>query len=436
MCKKYIILLSILCSAFNLVAQLKGIFVETYYISDENDAKSEVGGKLALGSKTYRVYVNLKEGSSLLKMYGDNNHALIFSSTEDIFNNTEDGVSLGYDLSRNRMKENTVALDSWLTLGQVAKAGVDVQFGVPKSLDQNGAVASIGIGSNIDYLLKNNAPQVGIPLTTADGLMPNLNKPTAWLNQGFTDPLTNEEVTVFGNSVIGKRFESKEAFIRNSGTQGVFPDSNQILLAQITTLGELSFELNLEVITKEGKTIKYVADGKTLSSDEVFSPFLKYPPTCGCQDPNFLEYNSTFACNDVSQCKTPIVFGCMDPLACNFDSKANYNVESLCCYIGYCNDIDIEVICPNLPPRTSDSENTVILYPNPVFNVLNIAHEFTIDNNAKIEIFNSLGQLVLIEKLNSSIHTLSGISELLNGNYALQISNAEKSIRKNFIKLN
>jgi hypothetical protein len=431
MCRKSLLLLIAFC-----IAQIEKVFVETYYVADENDAKSEFGGKLPLGSKTYRVYVDLAEGSSLLKMYGDNNHTLIFSSTEDIFNNTEDGVSLGYELSRNRIKENTVALDSWLTLGQVAKFNIDVQFGVPKVYDQNGASTAIGIGDNIDYLLKNNVSEVGIPLTSADGLMPNINKPLNWLSQGFIDPLTNEEVTIFGNAIVGKTFESKEAFIRNAGTLGVFPDSNQILLAQITTLGELKFELNLEVLTKNGKIVKYVADAKTLMSDEIYSPLLKYPPTCGCQDPNYLEYNSSFACNDISKCKTPIVFGCMDPLACNFNSKANYNIESLCCYIGYCNDNDIEVICPNLPARSSEQDMNITIYPNPVFNELNIVHNIVIDNNAKLEIFNALGQLILTEKLNHTKHTITNLHTLNAGNYSIQLSNALQSIRKNFIKFN
>jgi hypothetical protein len=367
-------------------------------------------------------------------MYGDNNHALIFSSTENFFNNNDDGVSLAYELPRNRLKEGTVALDSWLTLGQVTKSGNDVQFGVPKSQDLNGA-ASLGIGNNIDGLLKNSIPQVGIPLTAADGLMPNSEKPTNWLSQGFVDPLTAEDVSVFGNN-IGNRFESREAFIRNSGTIGVFPDSNQILLAQITTFGDLKFEVNLEVLTSDGKVVKYVADGTTLLNDEILSPLLKFPPSCGCLDPNFLEYKSSYACNDNLQCKTPIVFGCMDKMACNFNANANYHVETLCCYIGYCNDIDLDIICPNLPPRDNEDNEYLSIYPNPVMNELNIEHNLSITKDAKIHIYNTLGQLISSENLELTPQNLTSVSSLKVGTYFIHITNGEKSISQRFFKLN
>lgn len=437
MLKKYISIIFIICEvSFASMAQIEKVFVETYYIADSDDASFEVNGKLKVGAKTYRIYVDLAKGSSLMKMYGDNNHALIIASTDDIYNNVDDGATLGYDINRNRLKESTVAIDSWLTLGQIAKSGTDVQFGIPKAQDQNGASTVIGIGDNIDYLLKNEDTLLGIPLTIADGLMPSQNKPTNWLSQGFVDPLTNEDVTVFGNVVVGKKFETREAFIRNNGTQGVIPDSNQILVAQITTAGELMFELNLEVLTADGKTVKYVANAATLLNDEVLAPLLKYPPVCGCQDPNFLEFNTSFACSDQSKCKTPIVIGCMDPQACNYNSSANFNVESLCCYIGYCNDNDLEVVCPNLPPRSSDDNGYLAVYPNPVTYELNITHDLVYDDVSSIEIYNSLGQMILKEKLSAYNQSISNVVSLLPGSYTLQISNKEKSLRKNFIKLN
>jgi hypothetical protein len=358
----------------------------------------------------------------------------VFSATEDIYNN-EDGASLGYEINRNRVRQGTVALDSWLTIGQILRTGTDVQFGVPKNQDQNGAAASIGIGNNLDSLLKNKIPAIGIPLNVADGFMPNPTRPTDWLSQGFTDFITGEEATIFSSDLIGKSFESNNVFIRNSGSIGVNPDSNYILLAQITSVGELSFEINIEVVDKNGKLLKYVADGGTLLKDEIFSPFLKYPPICGCQDPNYLEFDKKFSCNNQSKCKTPIVYGCMDPMSCNFNPKANYHIETLCCYIGYCNDLDIEVVCPQLKPRSSEDES-VVLYPNPVSDVLNIAHKIDVDKNTFVEVTNSMGVVIYRELLRPTSHTLDNIKYLPCGNYYLSIKNEKTNIRRHFIKLN
>ncbi|MBK8080203.1 MAG: hypothetical protein IPK25_07945 [Saprospiraceae bacterium] len=104
-----------------LQAQIKNVFVETYYIADSDDLTNTTGGQLPEGSKTYRIFVEMESGSKMVKMYGDQNHPLVFSSSLPFYNNSEGGVSLAYELSKARLKDNTVALDSWLTLGQVTK---------------------------------------------------------------------------------------------------------------------------------------------------------------------------------------------------------------------------------------------------------------------------------------------------------------------------
>ena len=75
-------------------------------------------------------------------------------------------------------------------------------------------------------------------------------------------------------------------------------------MAQLTTKGEIEFEINLEVEIKEGdqyRTVKYVARNEALSQDEIFEPLLNYPYECGCNDPNFMEASTTFACTDNSK---------------------------------------------------------------------------------------------------------------------------------------
>lgn len=442
--KKFLLILSLIFTIFcnNIHAQIEKVFVEIYYISDQDDATNQTGGQLPLGSKTYRVYVDLMPGSKILRMYGDENHLLKISSTADFFNNTEDGVNLGYEMNKARYSDNTVALDSWLTIGQTSKSGNNVQFGIPKNQDTDGSFIggtnNDGGSESIEYgLLKNNSPDLGIPLTTSDGMMPNvINQPSAWFSQGFNDVITNKDITVFGNEIVGNVFESNFASIRNSGTLGVNADSNYVLVAQLTTLGDISFSLNFEIEDKDGIIKKYVDNGGNLQSDETLLPILNYPPVCGCKDPDYLEYDVNFSCNDNSKCKNKIVFGCMNPDACNFNASANYNIESLCCFIGYCNDLDIDVVCPNLPPRFINDKPNMIVYPNPSNYDLNIEHNIDVDSDSKIEIMDVFGNLIETYKTSLNFSEKINISHLSPGHYIVRLTSNETSMSKSILKIN
>lgn len=430
-----------IAATISLSAQIKNVFVETYYIADSDDLTNTTGGPLSPDSKTYRIFVDLEQGSKILRLYGDKNHALIFSSTEPFYNNTEDGVSLAYEMNRARLKDNTVALDSWLTLGQVSKTGSGTLAGVPKDKDTNGSI--IG-GSNNDGgsagilagLLKNSETKLGIPLTISDGIMPLTTPPTMWLSQGFYDVLTSDELTIFGSSKVGNHFKSNDLFISNSGSSGVLENINTVLIGQITTAGEISFELNLQVLTTDGEIKKYVANDSILLNDETFIPLLKYPLVCGCLDPNFIEYSSGFACDDNSKCVHPIVFGCMDSLACNYNRKANFNISSLCCYVGYCNDIDLEIICPDLPLRDKGRNFKVQLYPNPATNHFTVDYDIHPVLKTTIQIIDMIGNVVMEQYLSDTGKESLPITSLPIGYYTVLISNSEATIRKKLIKIN
>ncbi|MFZ4546740.1 MAG: hypothetical protein ACOYN4_04865, partial [Bacteroidales bacterium] len=328
---------------------IKNVIVETYYVSDANDASDTTGGKLEAGSKTYRIYIQMKPGCKLLSLYGDNSNLLKISSTAPFFNNLNYGETFGKDIKTSNLKKNTVALDTWLTLGQTSKKATITNFGVLKSQDANGSV--IG-GVNNDGgsaavsggLLTNNDQLAGLPLTVADGMDSLSNVESNWVNHGFIDMVSGEDSTIFGSVKSGTEFLSNDAFLTNSGVMGVEPDSNQVLVAQLTTKGEISFELNIQVFDPDiDNTYRsfYVAKGvDTINTGEKtitkVSSFLKYPADCGCNDPNFLEYDKKHVCSAMNSCKTRIVLGCTDVNACNYDPNANYNVQYLCCYPGKC----------------------------------------------------------------------------------------------------
>jgi hypothetical protein len=433
----------------NVYAQdaIKNLIVETYYISDANDATDTTGGFLEPGSKTYRIYVQMKPGCKLLSLYGDKDNALKIASTAPIFNNKDYGETFGKDMRTNNLRKNTVALDSWLTLGQTTKRAANTYFGVLKSHDISGSILG---GLNNDGgsakipggLLANNDILAGLPLTTADGMDTLSTFESNWVNSGFIDQESGEDSTIFGSVKTGTEFISNSAYLANTGVMGVDPDSNLVLVAQLTTKGEISFELNLQVYdpdTDYGYRTFYVAKGidtTYLAEQKIVkvSSYLKYPHECGCKDPNFLEYDRKYACNSLELCKTRIVLGCMDQSACNYDPEANYNVQYMCCYPGKCYDRDISLNCP------SDGEPILRLdiYPNPATSRITIKSSTGLNNTeSRYVIYDYFGKVVLEKQLGTvegSITDDLDLSNFKSGIYLVRLYAGEASDSRMFIK--
>jgi hypothetical protein len=162
-------------------------------------------------------------------------------------------------------------------------------------------------------------------------------------------------------NAIDSSFTSTQFTIECSGVYGVNGDTNHVLLTQLTTPGEIELRLNVRVLNASGDTLTYYGTNIVNQPNTFFAPFLVYPQVCGCTDANYLEFSPDFACDEEGSCQTPIVFGCTDTLACNFDPLANYNIDNLCCYPGFCQERDLEEVCPQLKGETFDFN----VYPNP-----------------------------------------------------------------------
>ena len=153
---------------------------------------------------------------------------------------------------------------------------------------------------------------------------------------------------------------------------------------------------------------------------------------CGCPDPNYLEYAPTRDCDITDSCKTRIVFGCMDTSACNYDKNANFNLQSLCCYPGYCNDRNIAVVCPSV-----SNFNEVKFYPNPAQNQLTIEIAGVDNQLINYTIYDSFGTI----KLNQDLGLFSGnfikqvdVSSLNPGLYLILLSVGNQIEKKQFLK--
>ncbi len=425
--------------SFSSYSQIEKVIVEKYYVSDTTDAKDTAGGHLPAGSITYRIYIDMVKGCKLKKIYGDANHALKIISDSIFFNNMDgDGQTLGQNVGKPRYTENTMALDSWLTIGQATKTISNyAYFGILKSLDTNGSFVgqSTGIyandGGSVGVPLLTNADTtVGIPISVEVGMDTLMNIPLS-ISWGISDS------SAFGSLVPGNSFISYNAGLQNSGVSGVNADSNQVLIAQLTTKGKISFELNLQIeqpAIPNPITVNYVAQlapgDSAATTPTLLSSFLSYPPKCGCKDPNYLEYSASYACSIQDSCKTPVVLGCMDTMACNYDPHANFNVPGLCCYPGYCSDRDLAVVCPSL------DNGRFSFSPNPAQDLLQIKL-WGNNNEIKYSVYDSFGKKVF-EK---NIGTVSGttteylnVSSFVNGIYSLRVFTGNSSIVKFFLK--
>lgn len=245
------------CGALLVVGLVKGqaiegVVLERFYVSDGNDAKRS---DLTEGSITYRVYVDLAEGYSLQAVYGQKGHPLTISTTTQFFN-SEVGGSTGADLKRSQMTHNTQLLDSYITVG----AATMDRIGVPMSLDQDGST----VVPKKKNGLANSKNEFSF--SKQDGLM-----------EGKLPALTN-----FGSDFSAFETGSKaNSYTTENGAWAVFggfvgcTEENMVLIAQLTTDGELSFEFNLQIGHPDGSSVRYVA--KDPKGEEQLVKELNYP---------------------------------------------------------------------------------------------------------------------------------------------------------------
>ena len=252
-------------------AAFQGVIVETYYVSDSADA-TDTNGSADLspgGETTYRVFIDLLPGYELLTVGGFVNHDITFSTTTSFYHNDDRGEAWGGDINESHYDENTVAIDSWLSMG----AGSENLWGVLKAEDTDGTIVG---GVNNDGgsqsvpggLLVNDVPVMGGALTTTDGLYSTGTPPPSITSVG-TAP------TAFNNAG-GNFFSSTDfAWAVLGGVEGPTPE-NKILIGQFTTDGIFTFCLNL---------------------------WVKIPDSLVCGDPNcheILEFYGTLLASDTA----------------------------------------------------------------------------------------------------------------------------------------
>lgn len=275
---KKLLLLSLLLSAYSVISQaqqgLENVIVEKYYISDANDATvNSMGGVLPVGSVTYRVYLDMLPDYKFQSSYGDPAHECRIETSTLFFNN-EDRGAVNPTFNFNYCDDNTVMLDSWLSVGAAANG----HFGIMKVQDDG-----VGTVVNGDGVLQNNDTAAGIPLTVQDGLL--AGTPEAVISAGI-----GTEMMVFdaqNDGTNGPVFSTTNgAWASVLGSAGPDPVLNQVLIMQITTDGVFSFSLNVQIRNEITLGVENYVASLAVGSE------IEFPA---------LNYNSSSSIDDVDQ---------------------------------------------------------------------------------------------------------------------------------------
>jgi len=242
---------------------LEGIVVEKFYVSTKADNAGKLySGDLPEGSVTYRIYVDLKPGYRFQAAYGSPQHPLVIESTENFYNHLENGNIQPNIIPERTYKKNISLLDSWLSAGACAEG----HLGILKEYDDT--ISDKFIGFEKGYF---KGKKKSVPLYEIDGMKRSAVLPVPTFFQ--MDFLSK----IIGTTTSEKRIYSDNGAWAALGKGAVGADSlstNCVLIAQLTTVGELSFELNLLIGAPNGISQKYVARNPITEESEWTHPEL------------------------------------------------------------------------------------------------------------------------------------------------------------------
>jgi hypothetical protein len=242
---------------------LEGIIVEKFYVSAKADNAGKLySGDLPEGSATYRIYVDLKPGFRFQAAYGTSTHPLIIQSSEKFYNHIEDGNIQPNIIPERALKKNIALLDSWLSVGACGEGHLGILKEVDDTISDKYLVFENGYFKNKKKI---------VPLYERDGMKRSEFVPFPTFYQ--MDSLS----FVLGSSTLSNKLKVSNGAWACLGKGSVGADSlstNCVLIAQLTTHGNLNFELNLLIGAPNGTSQKYVAKNPVGEESEWTHPDL------------------------------------------------------------------------------------------------------------------------------------------------------------------
>jgi hypothetical protein len=230
---------------------LKEVFVEKFYTLNKADQqKSNLTGVKEKGLVTYRIYVLLDSGYTLQAIYGAPSHVLYIKSTTNFYNHPGIGSTFPNRIPDKSLKKNLSYLDSWLSIGACS----ETFFAVPLRYQSSPLPVTLEWDKN--YYLNSKGRDSKLTFRDAPGMY-------------YIDSLPVPTMYQIDEQLKGLNMESNtSAFVIKNGAWACMGKGsaapaklpNAILIAQITTAGKLSYQLNLQIGTPSGKSIRYVAN--------------------------------------------------------------------------------------------------------------------------------------------------------------------------------
>ena len=268
---------ALICAQLNAQG-LQGIIVEDYYTISAADATYINGGLISTpitaGTKAYRVYVDMApgyklntiNGSPLPQGGGPSPNPLDFTTTTSFWNDDNFGTEVPPQTAR---LDERAAFDSYITIGVTGRSGGAVgcgtniqQVGTLKTADMNGNLTLCAVYSGF--------PNAGTP---EGNLPPTATVPALTYNLGNLIDFTALQTGGSSLVVIG------DAWATLPNGTGVDPTgTNRVLIAQLTTDGQLSFHINVQLQQPTGGALETYVWSQA-GAGETVSSLLTYPQT-------------------------------------------------------------------------------------------------------------------------------------------------------------
>lgn len=252
----YLFILVIITIDSSAQSGLQGIIIEPYYVSSKEDQKAfNSGGILEDGSVTYRIYVDLEPGYRFQAAYGSPDHPLEISSSHYFYNHNHSGNTHPNIIPERDLSRDVTLLDSWVSAG----AATENHRGVLRKSDFLAQDAYLrfqsGFLENIVRLSDDDMSPLTLPLAQCDGLARTDNLPVTTIYN------MDSVGWALGSVTRAKQLRVENGAWACMGKGSLGADStsgNHVLIAQITTAGNLNYRLNIMIGTPEGKSIQYV----------------------------------------------------------------------------------------------------------------------------------------------------------------------------------
>jgi hypothetical protein len=151
-----------------------------------------------------------------------------------------------------------------------------------------------------------------------------------------TQPLTPFFLNNGATQLVADQIIGSSWFVLNTAGNAL-PDANgQSLVLQITTTGQVSGSLNVQIIPEGAGSLEDVQKSFVFDGPGIYAPVGEGNP-CGCTDPEAENFDPTAGYDDGS-CIVAETFGCTDSASCNFNEEAEIDD-------GSCEDLDALDVC-------------------------------------------------------------------------------------------